>query len=76
MLINKKRKKLAPQKTQKQISDELAQKTHPNTSERGYLVRTLASRPGVPGSNPIAAPKSSEVYPGLGFHQEEEVFFN
>ena len=27
-------------------------------SERGYLVRTLAFRPGVPGSNPIAAPKS------------------
>ena len=45
------------------------------TSERGYLVRTLASRPGVPGSNPIAAPKSNEVYPGLGILQEE-VFFN
>ena len=27
-------------------------------SERGYLVCILASRPGVPGSNPIAAPKS------------------
>ena len=27
-------------------------------SERGYLVRILASHPGVPGSNPIAAPKS------------------
>ena len=27
-------------------------------SERGYLVRILASRPGVPGSNPIVAPKS------------------
>ena len=27
-------------------------------SERGYLVRILASRPGVPGSNLIAAPKS------------------
>ena len=35
-------------------------------SERGYLVRTSASRPGVPGSNPIAASKSCEVYPGLG----------
>ena len=32
----------------------------------GYLVRTSASRPGVPGSNLIAAPKSYEVYPGLG----------
>ena len=30
----------------------------PSRSERGYLVRILASRPGVPGSNPIAAPKS------------------
>ena len=27
-------------------------------SERGYLVCILASRPGVPGSNPIATPKS------------------
>ena len=27
-------------------------------SERGYLVCILASHPGVPGSNPIAAPKS------------------
>ena len=27
-------------------------------SERGYLVRILASRPGVPGSNPIPTPKS------------------
>ena len=44
-------------------------------SERGYLVRTLASHPGVPGSNLIAAPKSSEVYPSLGILQEE-VFFN
>ena len=35
-------------------------------SERGYLVRTSASCPGVPGSNPIAAPKSYEVYPDLG----------
>ena len=34
--------------------------------EHGYLVRTSASRPRVPGSNPIAAPKSCEVYPGLG----------
>ena len=28
---------------------------------RGYLVRSSASRPGVLGSNPIAATKSSEV---------------
>ena len=35
-------------------------------SERGYLVCTSASRLGVPGSNPIAAPKSYKVYPGLG----------
>ena len=41
-------------------------KTTNSVSERGYLVRTSASRPGVPGSNPIAAPKSYEVYPGLG----------
>ena len=27
-------------------------------SERGYLVHTLAFRLGVPGLNPIAAPKS------------------
>ena len=26
--------------------------------EHGYLVRILASHPGVPGSNPITAPKS------------------
>ena len=31
--------------------------------ERGYLVCTSASRPVVLGSNPIAAPKSDEVYP-------------
>ena len=37
-----------------QISDTLIE----SGSERGYLVRILASRPGVPGSNPIAAPKS------------------
>ena len=41
---------------------------------RGYLVCTLASRPGVPGSNPIAAPKSNEVYPGLVILQEEVIF--
>ena len=41
-------------------------KSSQKTSERGYLVRTLASCPGVPGSNPIAAPKSYEVYPDLG----------
>ena len=38
-------------------------------SERGYLVPTLASRLGVPGSNPMAALKSCEVYPGLGILQ-------
>ena len=40
------------------------------TFEHGYLVRTLASCPGVPGSNPIAARKSYEVYPGLGILQQ------
>ena len=35
-------------------------------SERSYLVRILTFRLGVPGSNQIAAPKSYEVYPGLG----------
>ena len=33
----------------------------------GYLIPTSASRQGVPGSNTIAARKSCEVYPGLGF---------
>ena len=33
-------------------------KSEKGRSERGYLVRILASRPGVPGSNPIATPKS------------------
>ena len=47
--------------------------------ERGYMVRTLASRPGVPGSNPIAAPKSYEVYPStsglLSFKKPETVLW-
>ena len=50
-----------------------------SVSERGYLVRTLASRPGVPGSNPIAAPKSYEVYPStsglLSFNKPEIVLW-
>ena len=50
-----------------------------SVSERGYLVRTLASRPGVPGSNPIAAPKSYEVYPStsglLSFKKPETVLW-
>ena len=49
-------------------------------SERGYLVRTLASRPGVPGSNPIAAPKPCEVYPStsglLTFKKSETVLWS
>ena len=48
-------------------------------SERGYLVRTSASCPGVPGSNPIAAPKSCEVYPStsglLSFNKPEKVLW-
>ena len=50
------------------------------SSERGYLVRTLASRPGVPGSNPIAAPKPCEVYPStsglLTFKKSETVLWS
>ena len=49
-------------------------------SEHGYLVRTLASRPGVPGSNPIAAPKPCEVYPStsglLTFKKSETVLWS
>ena len=45
----------------------------------GYLVRTSASRPGVPGLNPIAAPKSYEVYPStsglLSFNKPETVLW-
>ena len=37
-----------------------------SSSERGYLIGTSASRQGVLDSNLIAAPKSCEVYPGLG----------
>ena len=48
-------------------------------SERGYLVRTLASRPGVPGWNSIASPKSYEVYPStsglLSFKKPETVLW-
>ena len=48
-------------------------------SERGYLVPTSASRPGVPGSNPIAAPKSYEVYPStsglMSFKKPETVLW-
>ena len=55
-------------------------KSHfPVLSERGYLVCTSASRPGVPGSNPIAAPKSYEVYPSpsglLSFNKPETVLW-
>ena len=55
-------------------------KTDSSVSERGYLVRTLASRPGVPGSNPIAAPKPCEVYPStsglLTFKKSETVLWS
>ena len=48
-------------------------------SGRGYLVRTSASRLGVPGSNPIASPKSYEVYPStsrlLSFNKPETVLW-
>ena len=40
-------------------------------SQCGYVVRTSASRQGDPGSNPIAAWKSCEVYPGLGILQPQ-----
>ena len=36
---------------------------------RGFLVHTSAFHQGVLGSNPIAARKSCEVYPGLGILQ-------
>ena len=43
------------------------------------MVHTSASRPGVPGSNPIAAPKSYEVYPStsglLSFNKPETVLW-
>ena len=35
-------------------------------SQCGYVVSISAFRQGDPGSNPIAARKSCEVYPGLG----------
>ena len=35
------------------------------------MVSTLASRQGDPGSNPRAARKSCEVYPGLGILQPQ-----
>ena len=40
-------------------------------SQCGYVVRISAFRQGVPGSNPIAAWKSCEVYPGLGILQPQ-----
>ena len=40
-------------------------------SQCGYVVSTLASRQGDPGSNPRAARKSCEVYPGLGILQPQ-----
>ena len=56
------------------------QKYQTITSEHGYLVHTLASRPGVPGSNPIAAPKPCEVYPStsglLTFKKSETVLWS
>ena len=41
------------------------------SSQCGYVVRTSASHRGDPGSNPIAARKSCEVYPGLGILQPQ-----
>ena len=40
-------------------------------SQCGYVVSTLASRQGDPGSNPRAAHKSCEFYPGLGILQPQ-----
>ena len=40
-------------------------------SQCGYVVSTSALRQGDPGSNPIAARKSCEVYPGLGILQPQ-----
>ena len=40
-------------------------------SQCGYVVSTLASGQGDPGSNPRAARKSCEVYPGLGILQPQ-----
>ena len=40
-------------------------------SQCGYVVSASASRQGDPGSNPIAARKSCEVYPGLGILQPQ-----
>ena len=40
-------------------------------SQCGNVVSTLASRQGDPGSNPRAARKSCEVYPGLGILQPQ-----
>ena len=44
---------------------------HQKSSQCGYVVSTLASRQGDPGSNPRAARKSCEVYPGLGILQPQ-----
>ena len=43
----------------------------PEASQCGYVVSTLASRQGDLGSNPRAARKSCEVYPGLGILQPQ-----
>ena len=40
-------------------------------SQCGYVVSTSAFRQGDPGSNPRAARKSCEVYPGLGILQPQ-----
>ena len=45
--------------------------TRKPASQCGYVVSTSAFRQGVPGSNPIAARKSCEVYPGLGILQPQ-----
>ena len=53
----------------------LPKKKHPQkkkkASQCGYVVSTLASCQGDPGSNPRAARKSCEVYPGLGILQPQ-----
>ena len=40
-------------------------------SERGVLDRASAFRQEIPGLNPVAAPKSCEVCPGLGILQPQ-----
>ena len=46
-------------------------KIYGEASQCGYVVSTSAFRQGVPGSNPIEARKSCEVYPGLGILQPQ-----